>query len=59
MKNRRSAFLPFALPDFDDSELAEITKVVRSGWVTTGPVVKQFEKEFAEFVGEKHAVALN
>ncbi len=59
MKNRRSAFLPFALPDFDDSELAEITKVVRSGWVTTGPVVKQFEKEFAEFVGAKHAVALN
>ena len=59
MKKQRSAFLPFALPDFDDTELVEISKVVRSGWVTTGPVAKQFEKEFAEFVGAKHAVAVN
>jgi dTDP-4-amino-4,6-dideoxygalactose transaminase len=59
MTERRSSFLPFALPDFDNSEIDEITKVVRSGWVTTGPVAKQFEKEFAAFVGAKHAVAVN
>jgi dTDP-4-amino-4,6-dideoxygalactose transaminase len=59
MTERRSSFLPFALPDFDESEIDEIAKVVRSGWVTTGPVTKQFEKEFAEFVGSKHAVAVN
>lgn len=59
MIQRRSTFLPFALPDFDGSEIEEITKVVHSGWVTTGPVAKQFEKEFAAFVGVQHAVAVN
>ena len=59
MTKRRSSFLPFALPDFDNSEIDAISKVVRSGWVTTGPVAKQFEKDFAAFVGAKHAIAVN
>jgi perosamine synthetase len=59
MTQRRSSFLPFALPDCDDSEIDEVTKVIRSGWVTTGPVAKQFEKDFAAFVGAKHAIAVN
>src|SRR5436309_2026835 len=31
----------------------------RSGWLTTGPRVKQFETEFAQFIGARHAIALN
>ena len=55
----RENFLPFALPDLDDSELAEIREALNSGWVTTGPKTRQFESEFASVVGAKHAVAVN
>jgi perosamine synthetase len=55
----RPTFLPFALPDTGDEEIAEIAEAVRSGWVTTGPKTRQFEKEFAEYVGAKHAIAVN
>jgi dTDP-4-amino-4,6-dideoxygalactose transaminase len=52
-------FLPFALPDTDDRELAEIREVLEAGWVTTGPKTKKFEAEFAARVGAKHAIAVN
>jgi dTDP-4-amino-4,6-dideoxygalactose transaminase len=57
--NRRSAFLPFALPDVDGTELAEIKQALESGWVTTGPKVRQFEAEFAAAVGAAYALAVN
>lgn len=56
---QRQAFLPFALPDIDGSELQEVKEALESGWITTGPKVKQFESEFAAVVGAKHAVAVN
>lgn len=55
----RSTFLPFALPDIDDSELAQIGEALASGWITTGPKTRQFEAEFAAFVGARHAIAVN
>jgi len=55
----RAAFLPFALPDVDDTEIAEVAAVIRSGWLTSGAKVAQFEKEFAAFVGARYAVAVN
>jgi dTDP-4-amino-4,6-dideoxygalactose transaminase len=55
----RNLFLPFALPDVDSSELAEIKEALDSGWVTTGPKTRQFEAEFAAAVGAQHAVAVN
>ena len=55
----RDTFLPFALPDTDDQELAQIGEALTSGWVTTGPKTKQFEVKFATAVGAKHAVAVN
>jgi dTDP-4-amino-4,6-dideoxygalactose transaminase len=54
------AFLPFALPDIGDSEIDEVVDSLRSGWVTSGPKVKLFEKLFAEMVGpDVMAVAVN
>ena len=44
-------FLPFALPDIGEAEIAEVVHALRSGWVTTGPKTRQFEAEFAEFIG--------
>jgi perosamine synthetase len=56
---KRNNFLPFAQPDIDDSELAEVKEALLSGWVTTGPKTKQFESEFAEYIGVEHAIAVN
>ncbi|MEJ5248422.1 MAG: DegT/DnrJ/EryC1/StrS family aminotransferase [Caldilinea sp.] len=55
----RSVFLPFALPDIDQNEHDLIRQTLDSGWITTGPLVRRFEREFAAFVGAKHAVAVN
>ncbi len=52
-------FLPFCAPDIDDDELAELTETLRAGWLSTGEKVRQFEREFAKFVGAKHAIAVN
>ncbi|WP_119153751.1 DegT/DnrJ/EryC1/StrS family aminotransferase [Caldimonas tepidiphila] len=43
-------FLPFALPEIGDEEIAEVVDTLRSGWVTTGPKAKRFEQAFAEFL---------
>lgn len=44
-------FLPFALPDVGDEEINEVIDALRSGWVTTGPKVRQFEADFAAYIG--------
>lgn len=44
-------FLPFALPDIGDEEIAAVIEALRSGWVTTGPKTKQFEQAFTEYLG--------
>ena len=44
-------FLPFALPEIGDEEIAAVTEALRSGWVTTGPKTKQFEQAFSEYLG--------
>lgn len=55
----RSSFLPFALPDTGEAEIAAVTDVIRSGWLTTGTQVRTFEAAFAGRVGAKHAVAVS
>jgi dTDP-4-amino-4,6-dideoxygalactose transaminase len=52
-------FLPFSLPLIEDEEKKAVLEVLESGWITTGPKVKQFEEEFATFVGSRHAIAVN
>ncbi|MHB9074063.1 MAG: DegT/DnrJ/EryC1/StrS family aminotransferase [Desulfobaccales bacterium] len=52
-------FLPFALPEFGPEEKRELIETLESGWITTGPRVERFEKEFASFIGVKHALATN
>ena len=53
-------FLPFALPEIGDEEIEAVVECLRSGWVTTGPKTKQFEKEFAEYIGEGvEAISIN
>jgi dTDP-4-amino-4,6-dideoxygalactose transaminase len=54
-------FLPFALPELGEEELAEIASALKSGWVTTGPKTKRFEDAFGAFLGDAalHCLAVN
>jgi dTDP-4-amino-4,6-dideoxygalactose transaminase len=54
-------FLPFALPDIGDEEIAEVVDTLKSGWLTTGPKAARFEQAFSAFLGDErlHAVAVN
>ena len=51
--------VPFAIPECGDEEINEVADVIRSGWLTTASRCVQFEKDFAEFVGAKYALAVN
>lgn len=44
-------FLPFALPDIGDEEIDAVVACLRSGWVTTGAKARQFEHDFADYLG--------
>jgi dTDP-4-amino-4,6-dideoxygalactose transaminase len=58
-------FLPFALPEIGDEEIAEVVDTLRSGWVTTGPKALRFEGDFSAFLGDPtrgeqlHCIAVN
>lgn len=55
----RNTFLPFSPPLIGEEEIAEVLDTLRSDWITTGPKVKRFEQEFAEFVGAPMALAVS
>ena len=43
--------IPFSPPDITDAEIEEVIKTLKSGWITTGPKTKEFERKIAEYVG--------
>ena len=51
--------IPFSPPDITDMEIQEVTAALKSGWITTGPKTKLFEKKIAEYCGTPRAVCLN
>ncbi len=55
----RESFLPFSPPCLDDDEVREVTECLRSGWLTTGPKCREFERNFAERLQSPAALALN
>ena len=48
--------IPFSPPDIGEDEIKEVTEVLRSGWITTGPKTKEFEREIAKFCQTEKAV---
>lgn len=52
------AFLPFCRPQINDDDIAAVTEVLRSGWITTGPKTAALEQAFCELTGARHAVAV-
>lgn len=51
--------IPFSPPDMSELEIQEVADALRSGWITTGPKTKLFEKEIAKYVGSNSCVCLN
>ncbi|MEO8149850.1 MAG: DegT/DnrJ/EryC1/StrS family aminotransferase [Bacteroidia bacterium] len=51
--------IPFAPPRIDDKIIDAVTEVLRSGWITTGPKTKLFEKKITEYCGCKSTLCLN
>lgn len=48
----KRAFIPFALPDIGDTEIAAVVDVLKSGWITTGQKAAEFEKRFEALLGD-------
>lgn len=60
MNSDPSSFLPFAVPDIGEEEIAEVSQTLRAGWLTTGPRTRQFEDEFRCYLGsDSEAIAVN
>ncbi len=51
--------IPFSPPHIDQKIIDEVTKVLRSGWITTGPRTKLFEKELTKYCGNKATLCLS
>jgi UDP-4-amino-4-deoxy-L-arabinose-oxoglutarate aminotransferase len=51
-------FLPFSRPSITAADIAAVTAVLESGWITTGKICRELEQQFAHLTGCKHAVAM-
>ena len=59
MRPATELVVSFAPPDIGEAEMRAVLEVLHSGWLTTGPKVKQFEAAVAAYTGARHAVAVN
>lgn len=57
--NAGAPFLPYGRPCIEDDDIAAVAQVLCSGWLTTGPLVEQFETALARATGAHHAVVCN
>ncbi len=51
--------IPFHVPSIAEGEIHAVSSVLKSGWLTTGPVCQEFESKFATYVGTRHALAVS
>jgi dTDP-4-amino-4,6-dideoxygalactose transaminase len=51
--------IPFSPPRIDQQTIDAVTEVLRSGWITTGPRTKEFERQLAGYIGVPKVIALN
>lgn len=55
----RDQFLVFGSPAIEEAEIQEVVASMKTGWLGTGPKVAQFESDFKDYKGAKHAIAVN
>jgi len=58
-KNHMTTFLPFSKPSISDAAIDEVVACLKSGWITTGPRVQQFEHALGEYLQAPHTAALS
>ena len=51
--------ISFSPPDMSEAEVLEVAEALRSGWITTGPKTKEFERQIAQYCGTQKSVCLN
>lgn len=51
--------IPFSPPDITDVEINNVVEVLKSGWITTGPKTKEFERKIADYCTTNRAICLN
>jgi dTDP-4-amino-4,6-dideoxygalactose transaminase len=51
--------IPFSPPRIDEKTIEEVTAALKSGWITTGPRTKLFEKRITAYCGNKTTIAVN
>jgi len=54
-----TTFLPFSKPTIDEATIASVADTLRSGWITSGPKVQEFEKQLSEFFGGRPVRTFN
>lgn len=59
MTNIKLRNIPFSPPDITDGEIEEVVDTLKSGWITTGPKTKLFERQIAEYCNTSKAVTMN
>lgn len=59
LKSIRSSYLPYGKQWIDEEDIQAVLKVLKGGYLTTGPAVGEFEKAVASYVGAKYAVAFS
>ena len=57
--NNKMRDIPFSPPDITTDEIEEVIEAMKSGWITTGPRTKLFERRIAEYIGVNKAACLN
>ena len=57
--NTKLRNIPFSPPDMSEEEIREVSEALRSGWITTGPKTKEFERLIAQYCHTDKAVCLN
>ncbi len=55
----RKTFLPFARPDIGQEEISRVKEVLESGWLASGPMNAKLEQAFRDYIGCRHAIAVN
>jgi dTDP-4-amino-4,6-dideoxygalactose transaminase len=58
-RSRSDHTVPFHRPSISEEDVAEVADTLRSGWLTTGPKVRQFQQDFAKALRARHALAVN
>lgn len=51
--------IPFSPPDISEIEIQEVVSALKSGWITTGPKTKEFERQIKEYIGVDGCACLN